>query len=230
MVQPRYGVGAYSTAEAAHLLSVSPQTLRRWLYGYDYAHAGNRVTQKALWQPQYDPEIDGALSGFQDLIEAKIVNALRRSGIGLPTIRLSIARACEMLGQEHPFATTAFKTDGKRIFLEITAHIDEPSLIDLRDRQHVFRSVVLPSLTGLDFGDDRVERWWLAPGRRTIVADPRRAFGQPILNDAGALTSRIAQDVRAEGSFERVARLYHTTVRAVRDAVSFEAGEFRVAA
>ncbi len=230
MVRSSYGVGAYSTAEAAHLLSVSSQTLRRWLYGYEYAHAGNRVSQKALWQPQYDPETDGALLGFQDLIEAKIVNALRRSGIGLPTIRLCIARAREMLGQDHPFATTAFKTDGKRIFLEITAHVDEASLIDLKDRQHVFRSVVLPSLTGLDFGDERVERWWLIPGRRTLVADPRRAFGQPILSDAGALTSRIAQDVRAEGSVQRVAKLYHTTVRAVRDAVSFEAGDFRVAA
>jgi uncharacterized protein (DUF433 family) len=230
MAQSSYGIGAYSAAEAARLLSVSPQTLRRWLYGYEYNHAGDRVSQAALWNPQYDAETDGALLGFQDLIEAKIVNALRRSGIGLPTIRLCIDRAREMLGKDHPFATTAFKTDGKRIFLEITAEVDEPRLIDLKDRQHVFRSVVLPSLSGLDFGDERVERWWLAPGRRTLVADPRRAFGQPIINDASVLTSRIAQDFKAEGSFERVAKLYHTTIQAVRDAVSFEAGGLRAAA
>lgn len=224
MTSAGYGVGAYSPAEAAKLLHMQPKTLRRWLYGYEYDYGDGDVSQPPLWTPQYDIERDGALLGFRDLVEARIVNALRKSRIGLPTIRLCIDRAKEILGEEHPFSTTAFKTDGKRIFLEITEGTDEPRLIDLKLRQHVFRTFVLPSLSGIEFGEGGAERWWLIPKRKTIVADPERSFGQPIVASVGVLTSRIAQDVRAEGSVGRVAYLYDLPTKAVRDALTFERG------
>jgi uncharacterized protein (DUF433 family) len=219
---PEFGVGAYTPVEAARLLHMQPVTLRRWLYGYDYDHEGESRAQPALWQPQYDAETNGPLLGFRDLVEARIVHALRKSHIGLPTIRLCIDRAREMLGDDHPFSTRAFKSDGKRIFLEITQGLEEPRLIDLKDRQHVFRDFVLPSLKGLEFGDERVERWWLVPARKTIVADPKRSFGQPIIDKIGILSSRVVQELRAEGSVERVAKLYEVPVSAVRDAIKFE--------
>jgi uncharacterized protein (DUF433 family) len=203
---------------------MQPKTLRRWLYGYDYDHGSGEREQPPLWQSQYDVDEDGALLGFRDLVEARIVNALRKSRIGLPTIRLCIARAREILGDEHPFSTRAFKTDGRRIFLEITAGVKEPGLIDLRDRQHVFRAFVLPSLSGVEFGESGAKRWWLVPSRKTLVLDPERSFGQPIIAESGLLTARAAEDVKAEGSIEKVARLYELPVRAIRDAVEFESG------
>ena len=218
-----YGVGAYTAVEAAQLLHMQPNTLRRWLYGYEYDHGEGLREQPPLWSPQYSPEEDGPLLGFRDLVEARIVNALRRSKIGLPTIRLCIDRAKDILGAEHPFSTRAFKTDGRRIFLEITQGVDEPRLIDLKNRQHVFRAFVLPSLSGLEFGAEGAERWWLLPNRRTIVADPERSFGQPIIAEGGLLTSRAVQEVKAEGSVERVARIYQLPRRAIRDALEFEA-------
>lgn len=222
MPNSEFGIGAYTPTEAARLLQMQPVTLRRWLYGYEYDHDGQPCEQPPLWNAQYDSEQDGQLLGFRDLIEARIVHALRRSHIGLPTIRLCIQRAKEMLGEEHPFSTRAFKSDGKRIFLEITKGVEEPRLYDLRDKQHVFRDFVLPSLQGLEFGDDRAERWWLEPSRKTIVADPRRSFGQPIIHKSGLLTARVVQEVKAEGSAERVAKLYEIPIGAVRDALRFE--------
>ncbi len=222
-----FGIGAYTPTEAAKLLHMQAVTLRRWLCGYDYDREDGVHQQPPLWRAQYDADQDGLLLGFRDLVEARIVHALRKSRIGLPTIRLCIDRAKEMLGEDHPFSTKAFKSDGKRIFLEITKGVEEPRLIDLKERQHVFRDFVLPSLQGLEFGDDRAERWWLVPDRKTIVADPRRSFGQPIIERNGLLTSRVVQEVKAEGSVERVARLYEISVSAVRDALQFEAGLYR---
>ena len=224
MSRSSYGIGAYTPIEAARLLHMQPVTLRRWLYGYDYDRDDESKTQPPLWKPQYDLKDDGPLLGFRDLVEARIVYALRQSHIGLPTIRLCIDRAKEMLGEDHPFSTRAFKSDGKRIFLEITRGVDEPRLKDLKDRQHVFREIVLPSLSGLEFGEVRAERWWLVPSKKTLVADPTRSFGQPILNRSGLLTSRVTQEIKAEGSAERVARLYDVPLGTIRDAVRFEAG------
>ena len=77
MTSAQFGVGAYTPGEAARLLNMQPITLRRWLYGYDYDHHDAPGHQPPLWMPQYDAEQDGQLLGFRDLIEARIVHALR---------------------------------------------------------------------------------------------------------------------------------------------------------
>jgi len=220
MTAPHYGMGAYTVAEAARLIGMAPARLRRWLYGYEYD--GGRGVQPALWQPQYDVVEDGQLLGFRDLIEARIVAALTKARFGLPTIRACMMAARDLLGDDHPFSTSAFRTDGRALFLDITDGVQDAAMYDLKSRQRVFREVVMPSLTGLDFGPDVAERWWLVPGRKTIVADPGRSFGQPIVAATGLLTTRIVQELKAEGSVERVARLYELPVRTVRDAIRFE--------
>ena len=225
MTQAGYGIGIYTAPEAARMVGMGAQTLRRWVLGYDHKSKDAKLQHEpALWTPQYDPEAsDGVLLGFRDLIEARIVNALRKKRIGLPTIRLCMERAKEMVGQERPFSTSDFKTDGKNIFLQITRDLDEPELIDLKHKQGVFRRVVEPSLADLDFGPDGAERWWLLHGRKTIVADPDRSFGQPIIADHGIATATIAQALKAEGSIDKVARLYEIKPRLVKDALAYEA-------
>lgn len=220
MVDADYGIGAYTALEAARMVGMSPATLRRWLLGYEHGHK----TEPALWRPQYFPdEDDGVLLGFRDLIEARIVNALRCMRIGLPTIRHCITRAREIVGDERPFSTQEFKTDGRNIFLEITRGLEEPVFINLRNSQGVFKRVVEPSLQDLDFGPAGAERWWLLHGKRTVVADPARSFGQPIIADYGISTARMAEAVEAEGSIERAAKVYEIKPRLIRDALAYEA-------
>lgn len=214
-----FGLGVYTAPEAARMIGMRPVTLRRWVQGYE--HHGK--VEEALWQPQYGVDEDGLLLGFRDLVEGRIVHALRAKGFGLPTVRICIERARQIVGDERPFSTRQFKTDGKSIFLEITEGLDEPELIDLKRRQGVFRRVVAPSLIGLEFDDGAASRWWLLEGKKTVVADPERAFGQPIVAETGVTTARLEQAVRAEGSVAKVAKLFETSVRAVRDALSYQA-------
>ncbi|MFT4057183.1 MAG: DUF433 domain-containing protein [Novosphingobium sp.] len=225
MTTADYGIGIYTAPEAARMVGMSAQTLRRWLLGYDHKDKDAQVRHEpALWQPQYEPEAsDGVLLGFRDLVEARIVSALRRKRIGLPTIRICMDRAREIIGQERPFSTSQFRTDGKSIFLEITRDLDEPELIDLKHKQGVFRQVVEPSLADLDFGPDGAERWWLLHGKKTIVADPEHSFGQPIVAGFGISTEALAQAMKAEGSVAKVARLYELKPRLVLDALAYEA-------
>ena len=224
MTATAFGIGVYTASEAAQMVGMSPQTLRRWLRGYDHGRKGEEPRhEEPLWQPQYTPDDDdGVLLGFRDLVEARIVNALRAKQIGLPTIRICIDRARAIIGREHPFSTSQFKTDGKTIFLEITRGLDEPQLIDLKRSQGVFNRIVAPSLADLDFGTRGAERWWLLHGKKTIVADPKRAFGQPIVAEAGITTARIAQAVKAEGSVAKVAQIYELRPRLINDALAYE--------
>lgn len=205
---------------------MSPTTLKRWLFGYSYEHHGPRTTQRPLWDPQYGVDQDEPLLGFRDLIEARVVKGLRSLGIGLPTIRECLARASELVHDSHPFSTKKFKTDGRRIFLQVTDALipgeQDPALIDLKARQRVFQTIVAPSFVDLSFDAEVASQWWLLPNKRTIVIDPQRSFGQPIIAENGLSTARVLQAVKAEGSIDAVSKLFDVKATLLRDAVRFE--------
>ena len=217
-----FGIGAYTPTEAARLTGVPPSALRRWLFGYTYDHHGPRTTQEPLWRPQYGIDQEDPILGFRDLIEARMVGNLRELGIGLPTIRACLRTAAEIAEDDHPFSSASFRTDGKRLFLERVGKDGKHDVIDLKSRQHAFARVVERSFVDLEFDDSKATRWFLLPQKQTIVADPERSFGQPIAAVGGVPTSRLAQAVRAEGSADKVARIFEIAVNVVRDAVKFE--------
>lgn len=218
MNEPEFGIGAYTLAEAGALLGISSTTIRRWLFGYSYDHHGPRTEQQPLWRPQYGLDQEEPLLGFRDLLEARIVRGFRRLHIGLPTIRACLDYARDVVNDDHPFSTRRFKSDGRRLFLE--AH--DGQMIDLKLRQHVFQKIVEPSFVDLDFDAEAASRWWLLPNKKTIVIDPARSFGQPIVAETGVPTARLLQSLESEGSVDRVARIFELKPALVRDAIMFE--------
>jgi uncharacterized protein (DUF433 family) len=229
--------GAYGAGEALRLINfqragaahrkaterrkVSRSTVVRWLYGY--RHAGGR--SQPLWRPDYVPtDGEAALEiSFRDLIELRFVRAFRDAGLSLQTIRECFGRAVEAVHDERPFSTLKFRTDGKTIFSSITRDIREGEFVDLKRRQNVFYSFVEPSLHDLEFDATSLARWFpLGMSRKSIVIDPERAFGRPIVDSGGMPTETIHRAVSVEGSPERVAKLYELPIAAVRDAVAFQ--------
>jgi uncharacterized protein (DUF433 family) len=228
------GQGVYGATEGLRLLnfhresnrrgSVSRNTMARWLRGYNFTVRGKDRHSCPLWTPDYPGGDSEPIElSFRDLIELRFVKAFRDAGLGLAAIRECFARAVEEVRDERPFSTRKFRTDGKTIFLDITRDLSEGELVDLRGRQIAFRTIIEPSFRDLEFDADAVARWHpLGDERRTILIDPARAFGRPIVADGGVPTEIIAAAVGAEGSTERVARLYEVPHRAVRDALVFE--------
>jgi uncharacterized protein (DUF433 family)/DNA-binding transcriptional MerR regulator len=231
------GRGSYGSAETLRLINfrrpdvsralhdephrVTRVTVARWLYGYQ--HGGTQ--SKPLWQPDYAPTEDepGLEVSFRDLIELRFVKAFRDFGLSLQAIRDCFERAVEVVHDQRPFSTRRFRTDGKTIFFEIVDGIREGQLVDLRRRQNVFHRIVEPSLHDLEFEADALARWFpLGRSRESIVVDPARAFGRPIVRSGGVPTETIAQAVDVEGSAERVATLYELPLAAVRDAIEFQ--------
>jgi uncharacterized protein (DUF433 family) len=217
-----FGIGAYTPPEAARLTGVPASALRRWLFGYSYDHHGPMTTQAPLWQPEYGVNQEEPLLGFRDLIEARMVGNLRRLGIGMPTIRACLRTAAEIAQDQHPFSSASFRTDGKRLFLERVGSDGQHDVIDLKAKQHAFAKVIERSFLDLEFDEKRATRWFLLPQKQTIVADPERSFGQPIASASGIPTRRLAEAVVAEGSVDKVAKLFEVAAGAVRDALKFE--------
>ena len=107
---------------------------------------------------------------------------------------------------------------------EITKETGDKVLLDIVNKQYVFEKVVASYLyLGLDFNDlKEPARWWPLGKDHSVVIDPRRAFGAPIVAKAGIPTKILNSAMSAEKSVEIVANWYGISIEEVRDAVQFE--------
>jgi uncharacterized protein (DUF433 family)/DNA-binding transcriptional MerR regulator len=216
------GIGCYTVPEAARLLKMPPVNIRRWLGGYTYRKKGETVDLPPLWRPQL-PSTDHHIElGFRDLIELRVIKSFLDAGLSLVTVRNCLDYARECANDERPFSTRQFQTDGRAIFLESLRRSGEAELLDLKSRQYVIRNVIDSTFKDLDLSDDIVTRWRPFRGKKTIIIDPQRVFGQPIATQYGVPTIALADAAKAEGSIEQVSYLYDVPAPVVRDAINFE--------
>lgn len=218
------GVGIYSFADAARFIGAKPADLRRWMHGYSYSTRDGQDYSAPLWDTQLaDTDIDGL--GFKDLIELRFVQTFRDAGVPLTLIRNTLIEAKERLSTPYPFTCKKFKTDGKRIFMEVVEKTGDESLVDVVKRQNVIAKIIGPSLREGVEHDMRgnAARWFPIKNSKAVVFDPARKFGQPILTEFGVPTAAISEAVKAEGGDQKlVARIYEVSIAAVKKAVEFE--------
>jgi len=223
--QSAFDVGVYSFADAARFIGAKPRELRRWTLGYSHRTRAGAITFSApLWHTQLTgTDIEGL--GFKDLIELRFVHAFRDEGVSMQVIRRTLEVARDRLSAPYPFTCKKFKTDGRRIFLEVIEETGDESLVDVERQQNVIQKVIGPSLReGVELDvQGEAARWFPLRGSKAIVFDPARKFGQPILADFDVPTIAIVEAVKAEGGNEkRVAKLYDVPLAAVRKAIEFE--------
>src|SRR6266540_2061091 len=110
------GIGLYTWPEAARLVSVRPLELRRWLKGYSFrTKSASSGQMSRLWEPDLIAAgVDGL--SFEDLLEVRVVQALRRRGLSLQYIRDAHREASVLFGTRHPFSTQRILSDGIRVF------------------------------------------------------------------------------------------------------------------
>jgi len=220
------GKGIYSIKEAERLTQVPSSKIRRWLTGYKYDYKGKSKHTDAIIGAGFDNTQDIQTITFADLIEIRFINAFRTYGISWKTIRKAALKAEKILSKTHPFSSQRFKTDGRTILLELIDEQQYRDLIDLANNQCVFEKVIAPYLyEGLDFNlVDEPERWWPLGKKRSVVIDPQRSFGAPIVTKGGVPTTLIYKAMLNENSIESVSYWLDIDAAEVVDAVEYEKG------
>lgn len=218
-------VGLYTFQEASRLTNASPQELRRWLNGYSHkvAVTGARVNSAPLWKTELaEAEVEGI--SFHDLLEVRFVQAFRKHGVSLQTIRVASGHAREIFNHPYPFTCKRFQTDGRTIFASAMEETGDEQLLDLVKKQFAFTKIIEPSLyRGIEFGnDDLASHWYPLPRSKAVVLDPTIAFGKPIVTNGSIRTSILYDAFKAEENKQYVAKLYEVPVSAVEAAIRFE--------
>jgi uncharacterized protein (DUF433 family) len=212
------GIGLYSPKQAEKLIGIDARIIRRWLLEDD-SPVG------PLWHPE--PEALGAKDtlSFKDLLELQAVRAFRKFGVSMPTIRRALANLSEFYNRPYPLTNPRLATDGKSIFLETLADSGEECMADLAKRQSVFREVIKPSVIksiSYDASDNPI-CWRPDENDGSIIVDPARAFGKPLVLPSYMPTRTLYDALKAEnGNAEAVARYYEITSDEVIRAANFE--------
>ena len=186
------GRGIYTIDEALPLINfrrdlnqphhpLSRQSLTRWLCGYNFNVNGKTQRWPPLWQPDFICKGTLELS-FRDLIELRLVKALRETGLAFPELRDCYERVVDQVQADRVLSTRYFQANGEAVFLKIINNIYPEEDRDVCRRRQAFRQIVKVEFLDLEYDSHSVARWFpLGSLRKTIVLDPTRAFGRPII-------------------------------------------------
>ena len=215
------GVGIYTVPDAARLTGLSQAQVRHWINGYSYK-AGAVIRRIPSVINRQLPKLDDETAlGFLDLIEMRVIHELLKKSFSLQEIRVVHDRAQQLFQSQHPFAVAQFKTVNKENAKEIFSEVDA-ALIDVRHKQYAIDRIVGPYLEDLDFEGDLARRWWPLKTDHSVVIDPARRSGQPIVTNEGIATKILYDTYLAERSVEVVADWYEITMESVNGAIAFE--------
>lgn len=212
--------GLYSTSEAARLIGVDTDSVRRWAFGYrrrdkDY----ESVIHTDL------PKLDDRYAlTFIEFVELFSVKELRSVGLSWPKVRSALVTAERLLEAEHPFATHRWFADPSGVFLELARQDEDDVFVELVGHgQIAMKDTLSEYLQQLEFGSDDLAERWNPWGRRApIVVDPLIAFGQPVVRGTRIKTGTLYRLHAGGESTSTIAQLYDLDVDIVEVAVEFE--------
>jgi len=210
--------GLYTVPMAARLVAAHQNKVRSWIEGYSSSEA-EPIIHREL------PVVGGrTVLAFLDLIETAFIRHFAALGYSPQTIRKVAEKLRKRHHIDHPFAMgKRFRADGKSIFEESVEDDGERHLLNLMNDNFVIAPIVEQSLFDqILYVDDIARQWTPLPQFPSIVVDPRRAFGKPILFDRGVPTEVIYHDFLLMEDANEVAEEYGLTAEEAKAAIGFE--------
>jgi uncharacterized protein (DUF433 family) len=211
----------YGMSQAARLLGLRTDGLRRWIDGYE--------RHGKLYAPVIRERrtLDDAVT-WGEFIEAGYLREYRAKQVSLQYLRPVIGFLRERLQVKYPLATLRPYTSGKALALEAQDFVGlDPELsIVVIERDGSLRltdpAVAFLDKVEFDAADGIAERLFPLGRTKAVVLDPEQSFGEPTVPAVGVRTEILAELVAAGEDPTRVAEIYSMPVENVEQAVAFE--------
>ena len=211
---------AYQVAEAARYAGVTAGTVAAW-------HKTSRTSNTV---PLLNPRDKKASLSYLQLIEVAVVAAMRAEKVSLKRISEAREYMSQVLKVEYPFARYAFKTDGKRLWMDYAQVIGKRrgkgKLLGLNHGgQLAWDEVIGTRLKDFEYdGTGIVIKWKVGGPTSRVVIDPRIAFGTPSVQ--GVPTWIIVGRRKAGQSVSDIADDFCIEIESVLSALQFEDAPF----
>ncbi|MBO9614308.1 MAG: DUF433 domain-containing protein [Dyadobacter sp.] len=208
------GTGVYTLTDISTILGLTPAKVSRWINEYWNLHFSKTA------QPSFT---SGAgrdrVTNFLTLIEFFTFYQLREEGVSAQRIVKAHHILAKTFQTPYPFAKSQILTDGKAVLFSGEVgniiHADETLQIAIKE-------ILSPFCKKVDFNQNDMAARFFPMGRNhDVVIDPKRQFGQPIIEGTNILTETIFNLFRGGESVSMISRLYNLKPGQVNDAINY---------
>jgi uncharacterized protein (DUF433 family) len=219
-IQPRLGEGIYLIKDVSKILQLDYEKVYRWIVSYWSGDLSETINYTF-------GDVDNRAINFYSLIEFYTFFKLREKGISSTQIKKLHSELANILQTPYPFAIAqdyyvekrkTKKT--KKVFVYYT-YLD--SLMKLSPKKQFFFKFLDEFLDRIEFDENNLAvRFYPLHNSRNVVVDPKRQFGQPIINGTNIKTQTVFSLFRGGESLEDISTLYNIPIEKVKDAINFQ--------
>lgn len=211
MDDQRFSVGLLDMTDAARFLGIPRGTFQRWARGYERGGPLLHVLDAAPRRAQVP---------FVAVVEAYVLEALRRAGVRPARIRPALRALQVEFGREYALLSPNLATDGIDVLWDFSRTSEGQGLMVGHTGQLVMREIVEDYLRYIIWADDgypgALELRYCQPSKVTL--DPYRAFGQPFFEGSRARVWDVANMLKAGEDPQVVADEHGVSIDDVRTA------------
>ena len=208
--------GIYTVPEVSKILRLPYQKVSYWINKYWDNELGKAFEGKYSWSIENTRAVS-----FHTLIEFYVFYHLSEVGVKPRDVLKAHIELSKLFDTPFPFAMKNIleniRTTGKRIFLE-----SEEGIFSLDGIRQFNLDFIRMFFKNLEFDNDLVAtRFWPLGKERSILIDPRRQFGHPVLGITNIYPETIFNLFKAGEPIEFLAFTYELDPRIIKDAIEY---------
>ncbi|ERM80174.1 hypothetical protein P872_22275 [Rhodonellum psychrophilum GCM71 = DSM 17998] len=213
--KPEIGKGIYTLKDVATILHLPYAKVHRWVCTYWDGKLGKE------FQLQYSWERDGSRAvSFHTVVELYIMIQLAEKGVKTSDVLKAHQRLSEIYLTPFPFAQKEvleeINTDGTTIFWK-----NGENLVSLNGSNQFNLNIIKFFFKKLEFDGEVVSKLWPMGKDHSIVIDPLRKFGHPIIEGKNIYPETIYGHFKAGDPLNYISYIYQITEKEAEDAINY---------
>jgi uncharacterized protein (DUF433 family) len=213
---PEIGYGIYTVTDAASLLRLPVSKVRYWINKFWDEQLSVSPESKYSWGDGRGKSVN-----FYTLMEFFVFYQLREQGISVHKILKTHQFLSKKFDIAYPFASYQIMSDGKSILFSPDAG---DSIVTATPKlQYNLTGIIGEFVEKIEFTEDNQLAVRFFPDGKTssVVIDPERQFGQPIIEGTNILAKTIYSMHKGGETDEFIAEVYSLLPSQVNDAVTY---------
>jgi len=214
--KPKLGLGIYTASEIAQILRVPYAKVYTWMNKYWDGKLGNKYGSRYSWQTEGTRAVS-----FHTFIEFYIMMRFAEAGVKPKQVLKAHNELVKMYKTAFPFALKevleGINSDGKLIYLKT-----KEGIIELNGTKQFNLNIIQLFFVNLDFDKNNLaSRFWPMGKEKSILVDPERRFGHPVVDGKNIFPEVIFNHHKAGDPIKYIAYVYDLSEDEVQHALEY---------